>query len=287
MNRKNIIVRILLFGLLLFTFSCQNGLPRPIPEKDPDLSQGKYEKHVSLLKDAYSTNNNFDAALQIANLKGDKSSAYQLLRSSIDENPSRCEKIYEWYWLYNRHNFGVSILKYDISEYKMVLTQCDKLKHPNSYQVYAKMKDEEEKHAIENRPKEDSTNFNMTLVRELKVIHDDDQEIRKRYTAKNVSPELKKELAKEMQYIDSINLIKIDKIFKEFGYPSRELVGKDGNFTPALVIHHSNSLESRYKYLPLLEKAVEDGLLYEGTLDLIKKRIEDMKLDQKLVDNTS
>ena len=90
MNRKNIIVRILLFGLLLFTFSCQNGLPSPIPEKDPDLSQGKYEKHVSLLKDAYSTNNNFDAALQIANLKGDKSSAYQLLRSSIDENPSSC-----------------------------------------------------------------------------------------------------------------------------------------------------------------------------------------------------
>jgi len=58
-------------------------------------------------------------------------------------------------------------------------------------------------------------------------------------------------------------------------------VGKIGNLTPALVIHHSNSLEDRYRYIPLLEKAVESGILYEGTLNMIKRRIEDMELDEK------
>jgi len=80
---------------------------------------------------------------------------------------------------------------------------------------------------------------------------------------------------------DSITLEKIDKIFKEHGYPSRSLVGKECNFTPALVIHHSNSLESRYKYLPILSRAVDEGILGQGTLDMINRRIENMKLNEQ------
>lgn len=281
MNRKSTQLQIFLLGIIIFICSCKNGIEKPIPEKHPDLSQGKYEKYLGLLKKAYIANNNFDAAIQIANLKGDKLSAYQLLNLGIEKEPSNCDQIYEWYWLYDRHNFGVNILKYDITEFKKIVANCDELNQNNPYQVYARMKDEEEKQAKENKPKEDSTNFNMVLVKELKQIHDDDQEIRNRISAKNITPELEEELRREMQIVDSINLEKIDKIFNEFGYPSRDLVGKDGNFTPALVIHHSKSLETRYKYLPLLEEAVEDGILGEGTLNMIKRRIEDMKLDQK------
>lgn len=281
MNRKNTLVKILLLGIVMFICSCKNEIAKPIPEKHTDLSQGKYDKYLSLLKKAYKTNNNFAAALQLANLKADKSPAYQLLNSSIKEEPSRCDKIYEWYCLYDRHDFGVNILKYDTTEFKKVVSICDEINQNNSYRDYAKMKDEKERQAEENKIVEDSTNFNMELVAELKKIHDDDQEIRNRITAKNITPDLEKKLRKEMQVVDSINLEKIDKLFKEHGYPSREKVGKDGNFTPALVIHHSNSLETRYKYLPFLEKAVDDGLLYEGTLNMIKRRITDMELDQK------
>lgn len=265
----------------MFTFSCKDEISKPTPEKPSDLSQGKYDNYLSLLKDAYNTNSNFDAAIQLANLKGDKSSTYQLLKLSVEEKPSNCDKIYEWYWLYDRHNFGVNILKYDTIQFKKIVSLCDELNQNNSYLLYSKLKDEEEKEAEKNKQVEDSTNFNMELVAELKQIHDDDQEIRNRLNAKSITPDLEKKLRKEMHIIDSINLIKVDKIFKEYGYPSRELVGRDGSFTPALVIHHSNSLEIRYKYLPFLEKAVEDGLLGEGTLNMIKKRIEDMELDQK------
>lgn len=281
MTRKNNLFEILLLVIVVFICSCKNEVTKPIPEKHPDLSQGKYEEYLSLLKEAYNTNNHFSAALQIANLKGDKRSAYQLLYLAIEEEPNICDKIYEYYWLYDRHNFRMNILKFDTTEFKKVVSYCEELNQNNSYQGYAKMKDEEEKQAVENKPKEDSTNFNMVLVRELRQIDHDDQEIRNRVLEKNITPEVEKELIKKMQIVDSINLKKIDKIFKEFGYPSRELVGKEGNFTPALVIHHSNSLETRYKYLPFLEKAVEDGLLYEGTLNMIKRRIKDMELDQK------
>lgn len=280
MKRKNTQLQIFLLGLMLI-YSCRTGIEKPIPEKHPDQSQGIYEKYLGLLKEAYAANNNFDAAVQMANLKGNKSSTYQMLNLAIEKEPSKCDKIYKWYWLYDRKNFGVNILKYDTTEFKKVLANCDKLNPKKPYLVYARIKDEEIKQAKENEPKEDSTNFNMQLVKRLKQIHEDDQEVRKRLLAKNISPELEEELMKEMAIIDSINLGKIDKIFKEFGYPSSELVGRQGNFTPALVIHHSKGLETRYKFLPFLEKAVEDGLLNQGALDMIKSRIEYMELDQK------
>lgn len=280
MTEKNIVLKLLLLGIIVFIYSCKDEVIKSIPEKHPDLPQEEYEKYSSLLKKAYKTDNNFEAARQIANLKGDKTSVYQLLKLAIEESPNKCDKIYEWYWLYDRHNFKVNILKSDTTEYKSIVARCNELNQNNSYQYFAKLKDKEQQNAKEDKPKEDSTNFNMVLVKQLKQIYEDDQEIRAKIYAKNVSAELRKELEKEWRIVDSINLEKIDKIFKEYGYPSKELVGKGGNFTPALVIHHSRSLETRYKYLSLLEKAVEKEVLREGTLNMIKKRIKEMELDQ-------
>lgn len=270
------------FLILLTTslFSCTQEFTNPIPEKHSDQSLGKYDKYVSLLTKAYESNDKFEAAIQIANLKGDKEDAFQYLNASILEDSKNCEKIYEWFWLYDRNDFGVNILKLDTARFRQTVKLCDKTNEQTSYAKYAIMKDEEMQHARDSRPKEDSTKYNLILVKELEQINKDDQDVRIRLNAKSVTPELKKEILKEMRIVDSINLLKIDKIFESYGYPSRDLVGKDCNFTPALVIHHSNSLEDRYKYLPFLEKAVEDGKLYEGTLDMIKRRIENMKLDE-------
>lgn len=281
MNKNNLLTKILLLGLVVLLFACNQEIVKPIPEKHPDLSQGKYDKYIGLLKEAYSTNNNFDASFQLANLKADKSATYQLLNLSVKEEPNRCDKIYYWYWLYDKNNFGVNILKYDTVEFKKTIRICDEINKPDTYLEYAKGKDESTRQAVEKKRAVDSTKFNMKLVKELEQINDDDQAIRIKITAKNITPELKKELRNEMKIIDSINLVKIDKIFKEYGYPSKELVGADANFTPAIIIHHSSNLETRNKYLPFLEKAVEDGLLNEGALNMIKQRMEDMQLGQK------
>jgi len=281
MHRKIKLMKVLLFGFIIFNCSCENEIVKSIPEKHSDLSQGEYDKYLGLLNEAYSTNNHYNAAFQLANLKGDKSLAFQLLRLSIKEDKSKCDEIYETYWLYDRHDFRMNILKFDTTQFKKIVELCDELSQDNSYTTFSTSRDEEERQAVENTVKEDTTNFNMKLVGVLKEIHDADQEIRNKISAKNISADLEKKLSKEMQIIDSINLQKIDRIFKEFGYPRRELVGKDGNFTPALVIHHSNALETRYKYLPFLEKAVDDGALNEGTLNMIKTRIEHMELELK------
>jgi len=276
----------LLLLILITTslLSCKQDFTNPIPEKHPDQALGKYDKYLGLLNKAYESNNKFDAAIQLANLKADPEITFQYLDASIKENPDNCEKIYEWYWLYDRNNFGVNLLKLDTSLYKQSVKICDQTNEQNSYVKYAVMKDEEEQHARDSKPKEDSTNYNLKLVKELEQINKTDQDVRIRLTAKNVTPEMEEKIRKEMHIVDSINMVKIDNIFEEYGYPSRDLVGKDCNFTPALVIHHSNSLADRKKYLPLLEKAVEDGILYEGTLNMIKRRMEDMKLDEIKID---
>ena len=274
-------IAIILIGWSLLMSSCKYEIEKPIPDKHLEQSQGKYEKYLNLLQEAYKSNNNFEAAVQLANLRASPKETFDLLEFSINENHENCDQIFEWYFLYDRHNFGVNILKLDTVKFKRAVTLCDNLNKHQTYSKYAQSKDEEESHAKESKEVEDSTNFNMELVSELKQIHEDDQEIRYRITAKNISLDVEKELSKEMHIIDSINLDKIDKIFNKYGYPGRELVGKDGNFTPALVIHHSNSLETRYKYLPFLEKAVEDGKLGEPTLNMIRRRIENMELDRE------
>jgi hypothetical protein len=253
-----------------------------IPEKSADFSQGKYEKYLGLLKEAYADNDKFQAAIQYSNLKVDKKRTYNTLNEGIRNDPNNCDRIYEWYWLYDENNFRTNILKLDTTLFKESVTLCDELYTKSTYAQYLAVKRAEAEEFQKNKVVEDSSGFNIALVEKLKQIEKDDQDVRNRLSAKTTTKEQAAELRIEMQRIDSINLLKIDKIFKEHGYPSRELVGKDGNFTPALVIHHSNSLEDRYKYLPLLEKAVEDGVLYEGTLNMIKRRIENIKLDKNL-----
>ena len=272
---------IIILGWILLLCSCKNEIEKRIPNKHPEQSQGQYEKHVNLLKEAYKSNDNFTAAVQLANLKVESKQTFNLLELSISEDQTNCNQIYEWYYLYDKHNFGVNILKLDTLKFKNVVELCDKLNKTSSYAAYAKSTEEEEKLVEQSKEVEDSTGFNMELVTALTRIYKEDQGIRNRISAKNITPELENELREEMQTIDSINLIKIENILNEYGYPSVELVGRDGNFTPALVIHHSTSLETRYKYLPILEKAVEDGILGEGALNMINWRIKDMELDSK------
>ena len=264
----------------IINFSCESKTGKHIPEKHPDLSEGTYGKYIGLLNEAYDANDKLGAAFQLSNLKAEKEITYKFLNSAIEEDLSKCEEIYEWYYLYDRHGFGMNIVKLDTLLFKKSVELCITLNKENSYENYAALKDKEEKDAKANKPKEDSTGFNLLLVKQLEQIHFDDQDIRKRVRSKNITPKLKDELSKEMNLIDSINLVKIDKIFKEFGYPSRELVGRECSFTPALVIHHSKDLVTRYKYLPFLEKAVEERLLSEGTLNMIKVRVEQMELDE-------
>jgi hypothetical protein len=75
-----------------------------------------------------------------------------------------------------------------------------------------------------------------------------------------------------MQYIDSTNLIQIEKLLLEYGWMGRSMVGDTGNSALFLVIQHSN-LETQIKYVPLLQKSAEIGESRPSNLDLMNDRI--------------
>lgn len=54
------------------------------------------------------------------------------------------------------------------------------------------------------------------------------------------------------QTIDSINLVKVERIIGKYGYPGKTMVGVPANTAVFYVIQHSNKIS---KYYPLIEKA--------------------------------
>ena len=72
-----------------------------------------------------------------------------------------------------------------------------------------------------------------------------------------------------MREIDSINLIKVEKIIDEHGYPGRDLVGSPANETVFYVIQHSKKID---KYLPLMRKAAENGDISKTELVMMEDR---------------
>jgi hypothetical protein len=85
-----------------------------------------------------------------------------------------------------------------------------------------------------------------------------------------ISDERKQELLKELsitendflenerylfQKNDSLNLVEVERIIKEYGYPGKSLVGEPENEAAWFVIQHSDKIEV---YFPLIKKAGEE-----------------------------
>lgn len=96
---------------------------------------------------------------------------------------------------------------------------------------------------------------------QLKLIFERDQKTR-----------TVKDSAEYMKYIDSTNLIQIEKLLNEHGWLGRSVVGDTGNSAIFLVIQHSN-LQTQLKYIPLLQKSVEIGGSRPSNLALMQDRI--------------
>jgi hypothetical protein len=75
-----------------------------------------------------------------------------------------------------------------------------------------------------------------------------------------------------MHYIDSTNLIQVESLIKQYGWPGRSFVGFEGNLTIFLVIQHSDQ-QTQEKYLPVLEQSVARGESKESHLALLKDRV--------------
>lgn len=112
--------------------------------------------------------------------------------------------------------------------------------------------------------------INLALKNELKEIQYWDQ-IYREYFDNFITSARKKEISNELTKkgidvskltwesavaMDSINLKKVETIFKKYGYPGKSLVGTPENETAWYVVQHSDKID---KYLPLMKEAGKKG----------------------------
>jgi hypothetical protein len=118
--------------------------------------------------------------------------------------------------------------------------------------------------------------FNKDLSAQLDTIYVHDQKYRiecmKMNEAFGEESEEGKSACKIMRETDSINLMAIEKILDEQGWPGVDVVGASGNTALWLVIQHS-SLEVQEKYLPMMREAVREGKALPCHLALLEDRV--------------
>jgi hypothetical protein len=119
--------------------------------------------------------------------------------------------------------------------------------------------------------KNESSKLDRSLVAVLDTVFRDDQ----KYRIKNIQVSGQniddKDITREMNRTDSINLIKINNIIDKYGWPGEDIAGRQGNSTIWAVIQHS-SPEVQKKYLPIMRDAVKKGDARPSQLALLEDR---------------
>lgn len=129
-----------------------------------------------------------------------------------------------------------------------------------------------------------SQEINLDLKNELKLILLKDQGFRE-LMGSGISEERKQELLNELSIgekdleenlinlinrNDSLNIVEVEKIVKEWGYPGKSLVGEPENDAAWFVIQHSDKIE---EYFPLIKNAGENGELKKSKVAMMEDRM--------------
>ena len=99
------------------------------------------------------------------------------------------------------------------------------------------------------------------IIEQLAAIHDRDQKTRTTGDS-----------ADYMFYIDSTNLVQVEALLSQYGWPGKSFVGSAGNSTVFLVIQHAE-LPTQEKYFPLMQQSVKEGESRPSDLALLQDRI--------------
>ena len=91
----------------------------------------------------------------------------------------------------------------------------------------------------------------------------------------------KYDLINKMNKTDEENLIRVEEMFRKFGYPNADSVGTKAASHPAMVIHHSPDLQVREKHVELLYKAYLNGDISDNLMGLFVDRMYRLKFDDR------
>ena len=247
-----------LFFFILITIACNNQQDY-YPEKNSEMSNSTFANYRTKLDTAYLDNNNFEVGVQLANLKAPASKVFEFIKMGINDDPENCQRVYDWFEV--MANFKNNIVKSDTSIFLLSVDLCLKLLGNDSYDIYINKKKLDHQKRLNKRIKLDSLKFDQKLISNLKQIRLDDQRLRVKYDLDNLSENESEKIWKAIKKLDSINLSKIEFIFKEYGYPKADQVGYELISVPWLVLHHQSDIDVRDKYQKIIEENVGDGLL--------------------------
>jgi tetratricopeptide (TPR) repeat protein len=137
---------------------------------------------------------------------------------------------------------------------------------------------------LQKKVDEYESHLNKPLMRELEAINESDQ--KNRMMMDSVAGRFgwdsreMKELWTKQNQLDSLDIIRIKEIIKEYGYPGKSLVG-DQSSTAWLVIQHAD-LRTQEEYLPILQDAADKGELSKSSFALLVDRVRMRKGEKQL-----
>ncbi len=114
------------------------------------------------------------------------------------------------------------------------------------------------------------THFDKKLMQRLFVIEANDQRYRKEMSLSEIATY--PNIWKKQLLLDSINILQIDSIIQQYGYPTRQLVGIDLTKIPFLVIQHA-PLNIQEKYFPIIEMAANSHSIDKSDVAYLRDRI--------------
>lgn len=269
----------LLLSSIFVLGSCKYDTPKDYyPPKHSDIANVVYNKYILLLDSAYRDKNFFLVGLHLANLKAPEDKVFAAVEKGIVDDPNNCFKVYEYFRLYDQHNFMVNLVKADTSRYKQIYINCRNALGKEVFEQYQEEKERQHQLRIDNRPKLDTSRFDTVLIAMLTQIDTDDQIYRTAAAKKGLESDSIDYYWILQKRNDSLNLAKIDRLIAN-GYPQIEQVGYELTLVPWLVLHHQAEIDTRLKYQDVLQAAADRGELTQGLVDTYNKRTATIQLE--------
>ena len=108
-------------------------------------------------------------------------------------------------------------------------------------------------------------------------IRTTDQQVRGEYTTKVLqahganSVQYHKHIRLQQEQ-DSLNLIKIEKLFAKYGYPKTDELGELAASVPWTVVHHASKLEDRLDNYPMMSEGYKIGEIDDTAFSMYLNR---------------
>lgn len=280
--KKVYIILIIIIGTILesckttYIYKC-DCIDKPLkikydyPDQKDGMSDEDYVKHINFLKSIYedyrykqkypdkrkefSTAVPWNLAIAYSRLQEPKEKIFCLLCKEEEERG--IEMLAQHFNNYDadENPLNLSMIEIDslVKRYQPYFSQITEQKSTPGSIVWAK------------------DTLDQELISLMKSIVEQDQKYRSEgtdYFMKNL---------KKQTEIDSINIIKIDSLYDNYGtYIGRSLVGESNEYAMWAVIQHA-SLEKQEYYLPIVQRAVEDFELKDGPFKMLIDRVYSRK----------